>query len=269
MPNFPAKVHGATGGLEFKGNPIICGGIQNGSHSNKCYSLKNNEWVSSVNMNSIRAEAAAAQLQDGKLLIIGGSNTSVGLNSAEILTEKGWESNIPSLPVTFQGHCIVTVNATTVLVIGGYQSVYSGKAFYFTFGEESWTKAPELKYKRGYHSCGRIRKDTGSIEMSIIVAGGYDVSSLSSVELLDIGSNEWKIGPELPFAIYRSQMVGDQNGGVVLIGGESSSIAYLDTIFQLPHGGPDAEWNKMDQKLLTGRSWHTAFLVPDSIVDCS
>jgi hypothetical protein len=64
-------------------------------------------------------------------------------------------------------------------------------------------------------------------------------------------------------------MVEDQNGGVVMIGGESSSVGRLDTIYQLPHGGQDAVWTKMEQKMKTGRSRHTAFLVPDNIVECS
>jgi hypothetical protein len=92
---------------------------------------------------------------------------------------------------------------------------------------------------------------------------------LSSVEILDEGSNEWQTGSELPFGIYRSQMVEDQNGGVVLIGGESSSVYNLDTLFQLPHGGQDAVWTKMERKMKTGRGYHTAFMVPDSSVDCS
>jgi hypothetical protein len=92
---------------------------------------------------------------------------------------------------------------------------------------------------------------------------------LSSVEILDEGSNEWQRGPELPFGITESQMVEDQNGGVVLIGGRSSSVFNLDTLFHLPHGGQDAVWTKMEQKMKTGRNEHTAFLVPDNIVDCS
>jgi hypothetical protein len=64
-------------------------------------------------------------------------------------------------------------------------------------------------------------------------------------------------------------MVEDQNGGVVLIGGQSSSFVNLDTLYQLPHGGQDAVWNKMEQKMKIGRWQHTAFLVPDNIVDCS
>jgi hypothetical protein len=268
-PNFPATVFTAIGGLGFKGNPILCGGYQNGSYSNKCYSLENNEWVSSASMNSVRVDAAAAQLQDGKILVTGGFDGSY-LNSAEMLTEDGWESNMPSLPVTIGAHCMVTVNSTTVMAIGGFQNgEYSGKTFYFTLGEDSWTEGPELKNKRRFHSCGNIRRNKESQEMSIIVAGGSDDSYLSSVEILDEDSNEWQTGPELPIESFYSQMVEDQNGGVILIGGKSSSVGYLDTLYQLPHGGQDAVWTKMEQRMKVGRNVHTAFLVSDNIVDCS
>jgi hypothetical protein len=274
-PNFLAKVYGANGGQGFKENPIICGGSQDGADLNKCYFFKNNMWVSSASMNLVRYAAAAAQLQDGKLLVTGGFDGSGSLNSAEMLTVEGWESNIPSLPVTIALHCIVSVNSTTVMVIGGFQNdQYSVKTFYFTLGEKSWTEGPELENKRRAHSCGKIRRNKESKEMSIIVAGGYaggwDVSSiLSSVEILDEGSNEWQTGPKLPFGIGYSEMVEDQNGGVVLIGGYSSSVDNLDTLYQLPHGGQDAVWTKMEQKMQTGRRQHTSFLVPDNIVDCS
>ncbi len=268
-PNFPARVYAAIGGLKFKGNPILCGGVQNGAGSNKCYSLENNEWVSSASMNSVRYRAAAAQLKDGKLLVTGGFDFSGSLNSAEMLTDEGWVSNIPSLPVNINGHCMVTVNSTTLMVIGGQQNGFSGKTFYFTFGEESWTEGPELKNKRTDHSCGKIRRDKESQEMSIIVAGGYDGSYLSSVEILNEGSNEWQTGLELPFEIIYSQMVETQNGGVVLIGGRLSSVSNLDTLYHLPHGGQDAVWTEMEQKMKTGRNWHTAFLIPDNIADCS
>jgi hypothetical protein len=269
-PNFPALVESSIGGLGFKQNPIICGGFQNGSISNKCYSLKNNKWVFSASMNSKRVYAAAAQFQDGKLLVTDGF-ASDSFKSAEMLTEEGWKSNIPSLPVTIYGHCMVTVNATTVMAIGGIQNgQISGKTFYFTLGEESWTEGPELKNGRGFNTCGKIRRNKESQEMSIIVAGGSVRDSyLSSVEILDEGSNEWQTGPELPFWISDSQMVEDQNGGVVLIGGRSFSVHILDTLYKLAHAGRDAVWTKMEQKMQTGRRLHTAFLVPDNIVDCS
>ena len=115
-------------------------------------------------MNSVRLYAAAAQLQDGKLLVTGGWKAPVELNSVEMLTEDGWESKVPSLPVTIYGHCMVTINSTTVMVIGGYQNdQLSGKSFYFNFGEESWTEGPELNIKREGLSCGRIRREKDKI----------------------------------------------------------------------------------------------------------
>ena len=275
LPNLPVTLYGAIGGRGLNENSVICGGDQNGTYSKKCFSLENNFWVSLHSMNSARGYAAATQLEDGNVLVTGGWNGSVYLNSAEMLTEEGWESKVPTLPVNIAYHCMVTVNSTTVMVIGGVQNGSisdqpSGKTFYLTLGQESWTEGPELNYKRGFHSCGKLRRDENGQEMSVVVAAGDDGSSyLSSVEILDEGSSKWKTGPELRFGICHSEMVEDQNGGVVLIGGRSPSTTHLDTLFQLPHGGKDAGWKKMEQTLKVGRHAHTAFLVSDNIVDCS
>jgi hypothetical protein len=78
----------------------------------------------------------------------------------------------------------------------------------------------------------------------------------------------WKTGLALPIAIAESQMIEDSNGGVLLVGGVISSDVNLDTLYQLPHGGQDAAWNKMENKLKIRRNRHTAFLVPDNAVDC-
>ncbi len=270
LPNLPATVYGAIGGLLNKEIPIICGGNQNNIPTKSCYSLENNTWVSSITMNSVRAFAEAAQLQDGKLLVTGGYDVSTSaLNSAEMLTEEGWRNNIPNLPVTIVEHCMVTVNSTTVMVIGGKQGgIISGNTIYFTLGEESWTLGPTLETKRAYHTCGRIRRDNDSQLTSIIVAGGHDGSSfLSSVEILDGGSNEWKTGPTLPLSILKSEMLEDHNGGVVMIGGFSPNL-YVDKLYQLPFADQGSVWTRMQQKLKTGRERQTAMLVPDKIVDC-
>ena len=236
--------------------------------------MENNEWVSFESMNQVRYLAAETQLQDGKILVTGGYNYTA-LNKAEILTEEGWDSKVPSLPVPIFDHCMVTLNSTTVMAISGG----SVQTFYYTIGDESWIKGPELQIKRARPSCGKIRREKNSQEMSIIVVGGFDkgyegdyydyYDDIKSVEILDEGSNEWRTGPELSFGIQFSQLVEDRNGGVVLIGGQSDLIGNLDTLFQLPHGGPDADWIEMEQKLNPGRRYHTAFLVPDSVVDCS
>ena len=268
LPNIPEQVSATIGGLGFKQNPLICGGYTNLDISDRCYSLENNQWISSDRAVEARTEAAAAQLQDGRIVVTGGYDGY----QPEVLTEQGWEGNVPPLPVRVHAHCMVAVNSTTVMAIGGYQNDRtSGKTFYFNANGQSWTEGPELKLKRILPGCGKIRRDKTSQEMRVIVAGGFEYydSATTSVEILDEGSNEWRKGPELPFGIAHSQLVEDQNGGVVLVGGYSDSENHLSTLRQLPHGGAEAEWSEMEQKLKIGKFWHSAFLVPDNVVDCS
>jgi hypothetical protein len=156
------------------------------------------------------------------------------------------------------------------MVIGGIQNdAVVSNTYYFNLDQTKWNVGPALKNIRKQQSCGRIRKDSSSPELSLIVAGGSSGAAwLSSVEILDQPSNVWRAGPQLPFGIYASKMVEDSNGGVILVAGTSDLNAFEDFIYQLPHGGAGAVWIRMEQKLKIRRFFHVAFLVPDTLVDC-
>jgi hypothetical protein len=266
----PGPIGQAVGGRGLKQNPLICGGTN--SLANGCYSFESNRWSSLGSMTSARSNAAVVQLQSGQLFVTGGLNGTNYLSSSEILTEQGWQAKVPSLPITFGYHCMVEVNSTTLLVIGGIQNGQrSAKTFYLSTKDLSWTVGPEMKTPRNIHSCGRIKKDNASQGTSIIVVGGFgdNWEYLTSVEILDEGSNSWRSGPELPIPIDLSQLVNDPNAGVVLVGGYDPYWGFLSTLWQLPHGGNDAVWMQMVRKLKIPRYRHTAFLVPDSITSCS
>ena len=101
----------------------------------------------------------------------------------------------------------------------------------------------------------------------MIVVGGTNY--LAPVEILDDGASQWRIGLNLTFGIKYSQLVEDHLGGVILVGGKSENFAYSDTLFRLPHAGDEAQWSELPQKLKLGRHSHSAFLIPDSFVNCS
>ncbi len=85
-----------------------------------------------------RNYAAAAQLKDGKILVAGGYDGPEYLKSTEMLAEGGWESRVPPLPVTIAHHCMLTVNLTTVIVVGGTQNgQISGRTFYFLLDQKT------------------------------------------------------------------------------------------------------------------------------------
>ncbi len=56
------------------------------------------------------------------LFVTGGNSHGKSISTAEILTENGWEEFSPSLPVTISQHCMVLLNSTTAMVVGGQQN---------------------------------------------------------------------------------------------------------------------------------------------------
>jgi len=283
LQDFPFGLEGAFGGLGFQDKPIICGGYNNYpkySNLKECYSLEDNGWTSAPGLNTEKVWAAVSPSPypsgDQRFFVTGGKhdkhNENSSLNTAEVLTEEGWKTLPQTLPVRISKHCSVLVNSTTVMVIGGEQNArQSSDTYLFNTENEVWTEGPKLSKIRSHASCGRIRKDSQSQEFSIIVAGGLDENgtTLSSVEILDLGSNEWRAGPDFPFGIQEAKMVEYQNGEVILVGG--ISYPANQPIFQLQHGGADVDWTTMLEQMLEedlGSELAFAFLVPDSIVEC-
>jgi hypothetical protein len=272
LPNFPVALYGSIGGLGYQDTPLICGGRNyDGYHSRGCYSLEGNEWTRWSYLNSARAWAAVSTspFPSRKLIVTGGFDGNSELNSVEVLSDQGWRNFTQLLPVTMSHHCSVLVNATTLMVIGGSQGGRTSPNTYYLNTEQGfWTEGPPLAKSRGDHSCGRIKKNSQSQDLSIIVVGGWNETDISSVEILDPEANEWRRGPDIPNRVMKSSMVEDPNGGVVLLNEWSDWNEYHDVLFQLSHGGADAEWIKMEQKVKFRRNGVVAFLIPDNIVDC-
>ena len=273
LSSYPLHFVGAVSTVGPNENPIICGGNTLASSTKNCYIHEGTMWNSFPSMNEGRSFAAALPSpypnKTHLLLVTGGLDDSGFSNTGEVLTEDGWQYMSKLLPVTFNSHCAVLVNATTAFLIGGYQTNKnpSANTYFFNSENENWIDGPELWTVRGDHSCARIKKDGQSSQYSVIAAGGNNFDGLlSSVEILEEGANEWVTGPELPREISSSSMVEYSDGGVFLIGGYSERRV-IDTIFYLAHG--QSEWVEMPQKLKTGRQLVSSLLVPDEIAYCS
>ena len=98
------------------------------------------------------------------------------------------------------------------------------------------------------------------------MAGGWDRKEMTSVEILDQGSDVWRKGPDLPIPVFGAAMVEHPSGGVVLIGGKNA-MGPKDEIYYLPFGGKAASWELMPVKLKMPRAYHTAMLVPDKVAN--
>ena len=267
LTSFPRAFFGGIGGLTPHKNPIICGGYG----SRDCSSYENGIWTLTPAMKSVRYFAAASASpypnETHTLFVTGGRNYLGNDNNiSEVLNDAGWQELPTSLPVVISDHCMALLNSTTVLIIGGVQngSKYSQNTFYFNTEYEKWIEGPKLMFGRKKPSCGNLQIDEKGSYYGVIVAGGYDGSYMSSVEILQVGANEWKTGPTLPYGIFSAAMVEGPSGGVLLIGGNNGT--WLDTIYGLSHAY--SEWILMPQTLKLKRSSATAFLVPDEITNC-
>jgi hypothetical protein len=135
-----------------------------------------------------------------------------GLSTAEVLTEKGWKQVEPSLPVNILGHCMVHVNATTVMVIGGIQNgtQNSNGTYILNTGNEQWRRGPNLKYGQARLLCGKLRTNSLRSEgFSVIVVGSFN----SKIQLLDKLEDDWHLGLELPRMVSLTTIDAHREGG--------------------------------------------------------
>jgi hypothetical protein len=111
-----------------------------------------------------------------------------------------------------------------------------------------------------------MNPSTNQVEKIVVAAGGGE---MSSVELLYLNkwetNNEgWVSGPSLQNIIGWTAMV-ELEESLILVGGSNGFVEY-SLLFQL--SSPEGPWIEMKQTLKEPRAYHSAFLVPDDLVNC-
>ena len=274
FPKFPHKISDAVAALLPNGSPFGCG-ARFPKFRDACRTFKDGKWNPAPSLTQSSSNFAMALLPTGEMLLTGGGANSSDdefkpLHRTDILLTNGsWVNTGIDLPIPLAYHCMVLVDNSTVLSIGGHQSTDPGrKTFKYSLQEKSWENGPNLINARSSHGCSKIPTSRMSKQESIIVAGGWNSNwkPQASVEILDDGSSEWRLGPKLPEPLQGVSMVRHPDGGVVLIGG-SNNGTYSDRLYYLPHAGPGAQWEKLPQKLAIGRDYQIAVLVPDEILE--
>ena len=91
-----------------------------------CYMYKSGSWITAPGMvfGKYHAAMTLSPFTDKPqyMFVTGGYSPSGRLSVSEILTDNGWEEFSPSLPVDIVRHCMVLLNSTAALVIGGLQN---------------------------------------------------------------------------------------------------------------------------------------------------
>ena len=183
---------------------------------------------------------------------------------------------ITQLPEQTDHSCVVRINQTLLLFIGGisFSLGTEKRTFFFDGVNNVFTPGPNLNFARNFLSCGvltQLNESTCELERFVVVAGGQNQNSvvLNSTEILplaDLQSAAFELGPDLPVRKVGAQMV-EFDSSVILVGGFNPSTSFTSTLYQLKSvGGP---WVLMNQTLQVRRGFHTAFLVPEEFTNCN
>ncbi len=152
LPEFPLGLYGATGQLFNKETPIICGGW-NGTYSCDCYAPQNQSWTKISSLNQCREYPASALVsleQEEEIMMIAGGNGGSGvLKSVESFDGTDWEQGqLPELPNGVWLQCLVKINATTFLLIGGTETTSStgatAKTHFFHADKNQWSPGADV-----------------------------------------------------------------------------------------------------------------------------
>ena len=276
LPDYPVGVAGSTGQLFQGTTPIICGGARPDRWESlcSCYALKDGGWNEMPSLNNCHRFASSALLSlennEEVFLVTGGYIDFVPLDFVEGFNGIDWDQERFSdlLQPVFE-HCLVKINSTTLLSIGGAEgSVYDSvpNTYFYNVQDNQWITGPSLNTPRAGSSCEVLNwknPETNKVEKVVVAAGGYDTETVELLFLEGSKNNGWVMGPSLPETAYLSTMIGFQNSVVLIGGGEGLDGHHL---YQL--SSPSEPWIEMEQTLKKSMSGHVAFLIPDDLVTC-
>jgi len=258
---YPIAVVGAAGAYLPESNTnIICGGYNNTGHTNRCFQF-NASYMSWDEVNSLNIPRSYhAMTTIGQNVVTCGGWTSgwKTTSSCEKMTNGKWEM-IQPLPTALSNHCMVTIDSSTILVLGGWDDslrVSNNKTYEYNVVNDEWkVKNIEMPQPRNVHTCFMIN----NLELMVL-------NYLSSSSIFDLKKQTWKQGPSLPTTIAGGQFVKSKLGTPYLgylIGGYGNDV-YSSAIYTLKN---DISSFEKIGNLNKGRESHVAFLLQEGISD--
>ncbi len=264
--------------------PIVCAGSyrENGVRKSRdtCHFLQfeNQQWTWTQldkTMSEKRFMPASIITDDGRTLwVTGGYNDQIettfkstdlvsisdnngALTGASFTIKPG-----PNLPETVAKHCLVKLNSSTAMMIGGDNELdpVKRKTFFLDIQTGRSLPGPELNMARCWHKCGVLLDPGDGNHQVVLAAGGLNGDYLKSTEMWVVGSNQgWTEGPDLPVHINHAEevVVNNVNKLLVVGCGEPETMMYL-----FEHDWNEGWiWSKLDQELSMPRKRSMSMLI--------
>ena len=123
----------------------------------------------------------------------GGYGGNVQWLSSSELIGPGGASEGPELPIELTQHCMVRLDESRVMMIGGFDNTNyetSANTHIYDFDSGTWSNGPALNQARKLLGCGSFSSAAHGGKTMVVVAGGYFL--MDSVEFWDpTGEEGW------------------------------------------------------------------------------
>ncbi len=179
-------------------------------------------WTISANLNTARANHAAAMLPSGEALIVGGVGESGALTSAEIYSLSGNTfSKLPTgLKTAVSGLTATVLNDNTVLLAGGLDKFGwpVADAELYNPSQNAFITLPSMHFPRSHHTATLLQNGT------VLIAGGSGVlGRLASLEIYNSTSRTFSVAGDLKNARQDHTATLLDDGTVLIAGGANFS----------------------------------------------
>jgi len=205
----------------------------------------------------------------GEAMIIGGVKVpgDKTVNSTLILRDQVWIEG-PAMPTPLADFCLVKMNETHLLIVGGGNEDQYPDSKVFMFDGSTFQPMSGLLQPRAVMGCSL------NSEGEVVVAGGFgpsvdggdpDGEPMDSVEIYHPDSDTWRPGPTLPKPMgFFAGMTKD--GDKVLLMGGNDGKGYTKDIHSLEVGADT--WVLEETKLREEHGYSPSFTDPLLILEC-
>lgn len=230
------------------------------------YSAVPDSWTSVVPTEFGTLGATATLLQNGKVLVVGGSNDQNALAFAEIYdpVAKAW-SSAASMPTPREYHAAALLPDGRVLIVGGDEGGSSTAppttpldAIIYDPNANAWSDAGPLLVASNLPTATTLPNGTVFV---------VNADFLGTTEIYDPAANTWSAGPTAGNPHWQgatATLLPD--GKVLVVGGVASTTLNPITLSFPEIYDPNAGTWTPAGSMLTNRTLHTATLLPNGTV---
>jgi len=217
-------------------------------------------FVNTGPLNTARHEHTATLLSNGKVLVVGGVDSSGALSSAELYdpTTGTWTTT-SALSTNRHGHTATLLPSGQVLVVGGLENGnYLSSAEIYDSATCTWIATGVLSAARAGHTATLLSSG------QVLIAGGENSSgALAGAELYDPATGSWTATGALEVARHWHTATLLPNDKVLVAGGTNSTSGSLSSA-EL-YDPATGLWTTTGA-LTFARALHTATLLPNGQV---